>query len=207
MRSLKPYLMLLVVFTAVCLNGVQGQNNMPSMSGPSNHISAPVPTLIEGQIQASPNNVGPSLWIQGDGGWTQSATIPQGSTATLIAISPTGGSGYLSEMLNGTPSYNSNFYFYPHSQLTFSGYAIGQYVLSYSLNGQSSNQVAINVTAYVPPKYHRVPYGYYGQYNYYPRSYYYPVPIYQSYEYGRYWSRFYGGYSWSISNYPWLVAP
>ena len=209
MRTLKLYLIIIVVFVAVCFYGVQGQNSMPLISDSSTHISAPVPTLIAGQIQVSVNNSGPSLWIQGNGGWTQDAIIPQGSTVMLIAISPTGGSGYLSEIHNGTPSYNSSFYFYPHCQLTFNGYAIGQFVLSYSLNGHSSNQVTINVTAYVPPKYRRVPYIYAGQYNYYyyPQSYYYPVTSYPNYDYGRHWSRFYGGYGWNTSNYPWLIAP
>ncbi len=229
MRTLKPYLMLIVLVIAVCFYGAQGQYSMPSMPVSSSHISAPIQTLIVGktpatiylgsqqqsvpnsQYQTNANNAGPSLWIQGDGGWIQYATIPQGSAVTLIAGSPTGGSGYLREVLNGT-AYNYNFYFYPHSQLTFYGDAIGQHVLSYTLNGQSSNQVTIDVTAYVSPQYYRTPYGYRALYNYptpgyYPQSYYYSKLPYSSYKYRRHMSPFYGGYSWNYSNYPWLNAP
>jgi len=202
MRPLKLYLMLIVTVIVVCFYGVQGQYSVSSISGSSTHISAPVSTLIVGSIQASANNAGPSLWIQGNGGWTQYATIPQGSTVTLIAVSPTGGSGYLSETLNGTALSNSNFYIYPHSQLTFYGNAIGQHILSYTLNGQSSNWVSINVTAYAPPKYRRTPYNYQLPYNYR----YYTGPNYPSYGYGRHSYRFYG-YGWNSSYYPWLIAP
>ncbi|MGA9098502.1 MAG: hypothetical protein WB392_06180 [Methanotrichaceae archaeon] len=208
MRTLKPYLMLIVVVIVVCIYGVQGQYSMPSIPGSSTHISAPVSTLIEGMIPTSANNAVPSLWIQGNGGWTQYATIPQGSTVTLISVSPSGGNGYLSDTLNRTTTSNYSFYFYPHSQLTFYGDAIGQHILSYTLNGQSSNQVSINVTAYMPPKYRQIPYNYQTLYNYhyYPQSYYYTGPNYPSYGYGRYWSRFYG-YGWNASSYPWLNAP
>jgi hypothetical protein len=77
----------------------------------------------------------------------------------LIAVSPTGGSGYLGEIINGI-TYNSNFYFYPNSILTFYADTIGQHTLSISINGQPSNQVTINVVAYVPPQAYRAPYNY-----------------------------------------------
>ncbi len=205
---------------------------MPSISASGSHISAPVQTLVLGKIPNTiylgaqqqsahssqyPTNAGgavPALWIQGDGGWIQYATIPQGSAVTLIAGSTTGGNGYLSEVLNGT-EYNYSFYFYPHSQLTFYSNAIGQHVLSYSLSGRSSNQVIIDVIPYVPPQYYRAPYGYRAPYapydyltsGYYLKSYYYSVPYYSSYKYGKYGPRFYDGYYWHGSNYPWLDAP
>ena len=143
---------------------------MPTVPAPIPHISVPAQTAIAGmtpttlylgtqqqpvpysQYLANANNaVVPSLWIQGTGSWSQYVTVPQGATVPLIAVSPTGGNGYLGEILNGL-SYNSNYYFYPNSQLTFYADTIGQHTLSVSINGQSSNQVTINVIAYVPPQ-------------------------------------------------------
>ena len=151
---------------------------MPTVSAPITHISAPTQTAIVGktpatvylgtqqqpipyaQYQANANNaIAPSLWIQGAGSWTQYVTVPQGATVSLIAVSPTGGSGYLGEILNGI-AYNTNFNFYPNSQLTFYADTIGQHTLSVSINGQPSNQVTINVVAYVPPQKYLTPYNY-----------------------------------------------
>jgi hypothetical protein len=216
-KIFKPFLVLIVLVAAACSYDVQGQNSMPSVSSPIAHISAPQQTLIVGNIPATINlgsqqqsvqnsqyqagvkNAGPSLWIQGDGGWIQYAAIPQGSTVTLIAVSPTGGSGILSEMLNGT-TYNYNFYFYSSSQLTFLADAIGQHVLSFNANGQTSNQVTINVIAYVPPQYCPTPYNY-------PVSGYYSRLHYPGYEYVRQCPRCYSGHKWYDSDYPWLNAP
>ena len=151
---------------------------MPTLSAPIPHISVPAQTAIVGktpailylgtqqqpvpysQYLANANNaIVPSLWIQGTGSWTQYVTVPQGATVPLIAVSPTGGSGYLGEILNGM-TYNSNFYFYPNSILTFYADTIGQHTLSVSINGQPSNQVTINVVAYVPPQKSLTPYNY-----------------------------------------------
>ena len=149
---------------------------MPTVSAPSTHISAPAQIAIVGktpaivylgtqqqsvpysQYQANADNaVAPLLWIQEAGSWTQYVEVPQGATVTLIAVSPTGASGYLSEILNGV-AYNSSFYFYPNSMLTFYADSIGQHTLSVNINGQSSNQVTINVIAYVPQQFnpHRI---------------------------------------------------
>ena len=209
---------------------------IPTVSAPSTHISAPAQTAIIGktptivylgtqqqsvpysQYQANANNaVVPFLWIQEAGSWTQYVEVPQGATVTLIAVSPNGAGGYLSEILNGA-AYNSSFYFYPNSMLTFYADTIGQHTLSVNINGQSSNQVTINVIAYVPPQCYPTPYNYYGQYgyygpydyltpNYYLQSYYYPGTQYSYYEFGRHWPRFWGGRNWYDSNYPWLNAP
>jgi len=165
------------------------------------------------QYQANANNaVVPSLWIQEAGSWTQYVEVPQGATVSLIAVTSTGASGYLSEILSGA-AYNSNFYFYPNSMLTFYADTIGQHTLSVNINGQSSNQVTINVIAYVPPQCYPTPYNYYEPYNYltpnyYLQSYYYPGPQYPYYELGRHWPRFWSGRNWYDSdNYPWLNAP
>jgi hypothetical protein len=177
---------------------------MPTISAPSTHISTPAQTAILGktpaivylgtqqqslpysQYQANANNAAvPSLWIQGVGSWTQYVEVPQGAILSLIAVSPAGGSGYLSEIHNGT-TYNSSSYFYRNSLLTFYADVIGQHVLSFTINGQSINQVTINVRAYVPPQYCLTP-------NYYRQSYYYPRLHYPYDEFGRHLSRFYGG--------------
>ena len=57
MRTLRPYLMLTVIVVSLCFYGVQGQyySSMPSVSGSSNHISAPVQTMIVGNIPATIN--------------------------------------------------------------------------------------------------------------------------------------------------------
>jgi hypothetical protein len=205
--------MLIVLVAIACSCDVQGQYGVSSVSAPITHISAPLKTLILGNLPATANNAAPSLWIQGDGGWVQYATIPQGLTLTLIAISPTGGNGLLNEVLNET-AYGSNFYFYPSSQLTFFADRIGQHILSFSIDGQTSNQIVIDVIAYAPPKYYQRPSPYYSGsgpgysyriYNpYYSHGREYP-PFY--YGYGRKYPPFYYGYGWNASYYPWLSPP
>jgi hypothetical protein len=204
---------------------------IPAVSAPSTHISIPVQINVLGktltsrylgtQLQAVPysqyqsngNITGVnSLWIQETPSWTQYIEVPQGAKVTLIAVSPADGSGYLSEIQNGT-AYNSNFFFYRNSQLTFYADTIGQHVLSFTINGQPSNQVTINVIAYVPPQCYPTPYNYYAPYDYltpkyYRQSYYYPGHHYPGYtSSGLHWSPFYGGRKWYDSDYPWLNAP
>ena len=197
---------------------------MPTVSASSTHISAPVKIDILGktlttlylglqavpysQYQSNANHAeGNSLWIQGTPSWVQYAEVPQGATVTLIAVSPTGGSGYISEILNGT-AYDANFYFYRNSQLTFYADAIGQHTLSFNINGQLSNQVTINVIAFVPPQNYLTPYYYLTPYNYMTPNYYYSGYNYPSYKFrGGHWPRFYGGRSWYGLDYPWLNAP
>ena len=194
---------LLAIIVLACLFGVQGQLQVtpsngystaapPSaaqnplqysqsytMSPVSAHISAPVKTAIVGKTPVPySNTIIPYMWIQGTGSWAQ---VPQGATVTLLAISPAGANGYLSEILNGA-TYNSNFYFYPNNQLTFYADTIGQHTLSFSVNGQSSNQVVIDVVGgtYTQPSNNPVytqPTNYPGYYpwNYYP-GYYVPSP-------------------------------
>ena len=144
MRIYRLFTAILALIVIACLTVVQGQTSTPSIT----HISAPAQTVIVGktpailylgtqqqpmpysQYLANPNNaIVPSLWIQGTGSWTQYVTVPQGATVPLIVVSPTGGSGYLGEILNGI-TYNSNFYFYPNSLLTFYADTIGQHTLS-----------------------------------------------------------------------------
>ncbi len=156
---------------------------MPTGPAPSTHISAPTKIDIVGmvptnlylstqnqevpysQFMSNPSNTGMNtLWIQSATSWAQYATVPQGASVSLIAISPSGGSGYLNEMHpDGTMS-SSNFYFYPgSSRMNFYADAIGRHILSFVINGKVSNAVIIDVTGtYVPPS------------NYLPPRYYYP---------------------------------
>jgi hypothetical protein len=109
-----------------------------------------------------------SLWIQGETNLTHNIVVPVGSTANLIVISPTGGSGYLNEIYNSNMQ-NNAAQFYPNSQITFYADAIGEHVLYVMINGKPSNSVTIDVTGkYTQPWYYMSPYytGYYPMYSY-----------------------------------------
>lgn len=167
---------------------------MPTGPAPSVHISAPVQFNITSglpsnlyfstqnqivpysQYTSNPANAGVnSLWIRGVTDWTQYAVAPQGATMSLMAVSSTGGSGYLTEMRPDGTMYNTNFYFYPYGLLTFYADTIGRHVLSFVINGQTSNTVIIDVTGtYVPPSTYYLPPAYYqGSYysNFFPGFY------------------------------------
>jgi hypothetical protein len=133
---------------------------MTSGPAPSNPIGAPQQFEIVGmpstvylgeqmqsvpysQYQSSPTYTGAnSLWIKGATTWTQYAVVPQGATVSLLAISPAGGSGFLAS--DGQTDSN-NYVFYPSSLLTFYAGTIGRHTLSFAINGQSSNQVVLDV--------------------------------------------------------------
>ncbi len=158
-------------------------------SVPGTHISAPAQFDITGklpsylyfstlnqavpypQYMSNPANTGVySLWIQGATDWAQYAAIPQGASVSLLAVSPTGGNGYLNEIRPDGSMYNSNFYFFPYSMFTFYADTIGRHVLSFGINGQVSNTVIIDVTGtYVPPV------------NYYLLPSYYQMPYYNNF--------------------------
>ncbi len=155
-------------------------------SAPSTHISAPVhidligkiPTILSlgtqnqevpySEYMSNPANAGiVSLWAQSGTRWVQTTTVSQGASVSLIAISATGGSGYLNEMHpDGTMS-SSNLYFYPgSSEMNFYADAIGRHILSIVINGKTSNTVIIDVTGtYVPPR-NYLPPRYYPNYGY-----------------------------------------
>ena len=152
------------------------------------------------QYMSSSNAGANTLWIQGATNWTQYTTVPQGTTVTLIAITPAGGKGYLDEIANGL-MYNFDQNFYPSSQLTFYADTVGQHTLYFMINGQPSNKVIIDVTGtinnYEPPWYYTYP-GYYS--GYYPD--YYPGYYYSGY-YPRYYRDYSSGvmYSFDYSSY------
>jgi hypothetical protein len=144
---------------------------MISGPAPSNKISAPVrfdilghtPTTVfltnennavpYSRYQSNINNTtGNSLWIQGTKDWAQHAVVPQGSTVSLIAISPVKGIGNLNFKDSDGQMYNYSFYFYSNSRLTFYADKPGRYELSLVSGNMSSNAVVIDVTGmYNPP--------------------------------------------------------
>ena len=117
-----------------------------------------------------------SLWIKGATDWAQYAVVPQGATVSLLVISPTGGSGPLNFVDSDGQTYTHNYFFYPNSLLTFYADKIGRHMLSFAVNGQSSNQVAIDVigtytqSSNYPGNYPEYYPGYYPQ-DYYPGYY------------------------------------
>jgi hypothetical protein len=141
-------------------------------AAPTTHISAPVeyrvldkaPSYLffGSQMQPVPyssyvlnqsNMTGNALWIQGSTNWTQYAGVPQGATVTLIAASPTGGSGYLNFIDSDGQTYRDSYYFFvPYSKMTFYADRPGRHILSYTIGNEVSNSVTIDVTgSYVPP--------------------------------------------------------
>ena len=103
----------------------------------------PVPFAL--YQSSSAYNAGNSLWIKGSSNWTQYAAVPLGSTVSLIAVSPAGGSGDLVLVDAGGQTSNYNYYFYPYSQLTFYAYKPGRHTLSFTTGGIASNTVVVDV--------------------------------------------------------------
>lgn len=144
---------------------------MPIGGAPITHITAPqryaisgkVPTSLYfiGQTQGVPYSQyqtyasytgGNSLWIEGTTSWTQYTTVPQGSSLTLLAITPVGGSGYLYEIRpDGQPVKNYYYFFPGSSQISFYADTIGQHILLFSIGSQLSNAIDIDVVGYNPP--------------------------------------------------------
>lgn len=134
----------------------------------------PVPWL---QYQSNPGFTGAnSLWIKGAKDWTQYAAVPQGAIVSLLAVSTTGGSGTLAFVNSDEQTYSHNYIFYQNSLLSFYAGTIGRHMLSFAINGQSSNQVVIDVIGtYTQPSN-------YPEYNpEYDPGYYYPWYYYPGY--------------------------
>ncbi len=94
---------------------------------------------------------GNSLWIQGATSWTQFAVVPQSAFLSLIAASPKGGNGYLYEINPDGGLKKNRYYFYPSNRIGFYADQIGQHILLFVIDGQVSNSVVIEVTAYSQP--------------------------------------------------------
>lgn len=88
-----------------------------------------------------------SLWIQGTSGLTQYVTVPLGASLSLIAISPTGGNGYLYEIAPNSVSNTFSYYFNQYSQMDFYADTVGQFILMVSINGRMSSPITINVVS------------------------------------------------------------
>jgi len=108
-------------------------------------------TMTPSQYQAAPHSAN-NLWIQANGGWLQYAVVPVGVTTFLIAISPAGGRGQITDQsLPDGLKYSSNFDFYPYSQIPYRPSETGKHQISFSIGGQESNTVTIDV---VEPHYY-----------------------------------------------------
>lgn len=99
-----------------------------------------------------------SLWVQGTSSLTQYVNVLQGSSLALVAISPTGGNGYLYEIAPGGILNTNSYYFYQYNQMSFYADTIGQHVLLIVINDKVSNAIIINVvgsgpSSYGPPGY------------------------------------------------------
>ncbi len=95
---------------------------------------------------------GNAFWIQGSTSWSQYAQVPQGSSLSLLAVSPSGGNGYLYEIAPDGRLSRNNFYFYPgDSQIGFYADTIGQHILLFAIGSQVSNALVVDVTSYYPP--------------------------------------------------------
>lgn len=92
-----------------------------------------------------------SLWIQGPSSWTQYAAVPQGSSLILLAMTPSGGFGYLYEIYPDGTLDKEGYYFYPNDQIGFYADQVGQHLMTFVIDGQPSNVVVIDVVAYQPP--------------------------------------------------------
>lgn len=138
---------------------------------PAYHVSFPVQFDITGNMpsdvyfssqqqpvpfssyQSGPAyNTSITLWIQGKASWTQYAAVPRGSTVSLIAVSPMGGSGNLVLTDASGQVSNYNYYFYPYSQLTFYADRPGRNTLSFTTGGAASNAVVIDVMSIYTPQ-------------------------------------------------------
>lgn len=145
--------------------------SMPQGPAPVTHIIAPTKYDINGKVptsiyfgyqkQAIPYSQyqtyatytgGNFLWIQGATSWTQYVAVPLGSSSSLLAISSTGGNGYLYEIYPDGHLVKNYFYFYPgYNLINFYADAVGQHLLLFAIDYSISNAVAINVVSYAQP--------------------------------------------------------
>jgi hypothetical protein len=93
---------------------------------------------------------GNSLWIMGTNSWTQYAQVPQGAYLSLLAMAPSGGSGYFYEIYPSGRLERSYYNFYPSTRISFFADEVGQHVLLFVVNNQASNAVIIDVGGYYP---------------------------------------------------------
>jgi hypothetical protein len=108
--------------------------------------------------------------IKGATDWSQYAAVPVEANVSLLAISPTGGSGILNLVDANGLTYSYNYFFYPNSsRLTFYADIPGRHTMSF-VGGISSNPVVIDVTGtmtmtYAPTSNYNPPMSNYPGYN------------------------------------------
>ncbi len=186
-------------------------SNMPTMVYFGNQMQ-PVPFS---QYQSSSTYSGSnSLWIKGATAWSQYAVVPVGANVSLLAISPSGGSGTLNFVDSNGQTYSYNYFFYPVSQLNFYADIPGRHTVSFVIGGISSNPVVIDVTGtatmtYAPTNNYFPPASNYPGY-YYPGIYNSPQAALDLADANKAYQNMYRNYyanGWYYDAYSWLNAP
>jgi hypothetical protein len=95
---------------------------------------------------------GNTLSIEGPGGWTKHLEVAQGSTASLVVLTPKEGDGIIYDQYPDGSIHECSHYFLCNDRLPFHANAPGRHVLHYVLNGKESNTVAIDVKGTPAPK-------------------------------------------------------
>ncbi len=122
--------------------------NISSMTPGKLYLGLQRQTMTPAQFQAAPHREN-NLWIQAKGGWLQYVVVPRGVTLNLIAVSPDGGMGRITEMsLPDGLNYSFDYDFYPSNQISYYAAEIGKHQISFSIGGQESNTVIIDVVDY-----------------------------------------------------------
>ncbi len=91
------------------------------------------------------------LWIESSEGLIQYASIPQGSSISLIAYSSIADRGIVYDMYQPSGILQGSYTEYPYNfyagynRLTFGGERIGRHVLSFVVDGQTSSSITIDV--------------------------------------------------------------
>jgi hypothetical protein len=106
---------------------------------------------------AVPAAAGNSLLIEGPDGWTKHLEVTQGSTDSLVVLTPKEGDGILYDQFPDGSVHESTHYFLCNDRLPFHANAPGRHVLHYALNGQESNTVAVDVKGTPAPKEYPTP--------------------------------------------------
>ncbi len=94
---------------------------------------------------AIPVASGNNLLIEGPDGWTKHLEVAQGSTASLIVLTPKEGNGILYDQYPDGSTHNYSYYFLCNDRLPFHANTPGRHVLHYAINCLQRNTVAIDV--------------------------------------------------------------
>ena len=86
-----------------------------------------------------------SLWIRGGQVWTRYAQVPQGSSLSLLALTPAGGNGTLYEIYPGGTTSMSTYDFFQYNSIGFYADRLGRHALFFVMDNQASDPVIIDV--------------------------------------------------------------